>query len=98
MSHTPGPWKISPNVGGTVISVVPIDTNGIDTGHNHKEYYGGYCIAESISRDADLSLIIAAPDLLSVLEELNDDALNKIDDPEFWARVDMALQKARGDK
>lgn len=96
MTHTPGPWKASPLVGGTIISSTPINTDGRDTGHNHKEYYGGYCIAESISTDEDLHLISAAPDLLEVLKDLESDAVNRINQEEFWNKFYKAIWKARG--
>lgn len=97
MGHIPGPWNVSTKIGGTVVSQVPIETDGTDLGHNHKGYYGGYCIAESIYRKADADLISAAPELLSVLEELSNGDYNTIDDPDFWARVELALIKARGE-
>lgn len=97
MKHTPGPWRVSPSVGGTVVSEVQIDTGGIDVGHNHKEYYGGYCIAESIFRDEDKNLIAAAPEMYSALCEVmnyHNDEVHRID---VWELVEKALEKAKGE-
>lgn len=97
MSHTPGPWKVSTQVHGTVISEVPIDTGGIDVGHNHEEYYGGYCVAESIFRDEDKNLIAAAPEMYIALSEVmkyHKDEIHRLD---VWELVEIALKKAKGE-
>lgn len=97
MAHTSGPWKVSPLVHGTVISEVPIDTGGVDVGHNYKEYYGGYCVAESIFRDADKNLIAAAPEMYFALCEVlkyQNDEIHRLD---IWDLVENALKKAKGE-
>lgn len=61
MSHTPGPWRVSEEVGGAVVSEKPVE--GMLQGGDDTDYYGGYLICESVTR-ANARLIAAAPDLL----------------------------------
>ncbi|MCM8743592.1 hypothetical protein [Pseudomonas koreensis] len=70
--HTPGPWR-SGKWGASIIANTPVK-GGIN-GSDAVESYGGHLIAESIS-ECNMSLIIAAPDLLAaaikVLNGLNE--------------------------
>lgn len=97
--YTPGPWRVN---NGAVVSDYPIDTNGVNTGHNNKEYYGGYLIAESIFRDEDRNLIAAAPELFEALIALLDTfSLEEISSFSEERKVAMlkaheAIAKARG--
>lgn len=86
--HTPGPWR-SGKWGASIIASTPIQ-GGIN-GSDAVESYGGHLIAESIS-ECNMTLIIAAPDLLAALQNLeNDDG--KI--PEHaWALIQSAIAKA----
>ncbi|NMY20801.1 hypothetical protein [Pseudomonas sp. WS 5410] len=86
--HTPGPWR-SGKWGASIIASTPIQ-GGIN-GSDAVESYGGHLIAESIS-ECNMALIIAAPDLLAALQNLeNDDG--KI--PEHaWALIQSAIAKA----
>ena len=86
--HTPGPWR-SGKWGASIIANTPIQ-GGIN-GSDAVESYGGHLIAESIS-ECNMALIIAAPDLLAALQNLeNDDG--KI--PEHaWALIQSAIAKA----
>ena len=61
--HTPGPWR-SGKWGASIIANTPVQ-GGIN-GSDAVESYGGHLIAESIS-ECNMSLIIAAPDLLEAL-------------------------------
>lgn len=70
--YTPGPWRPGKN-GGEVVSDHPLPgyiERGINSGHDHVSYYGGYLIAESIWRKEDRDLIAAAPELLDALKNL----------------------------
>lgn len=60
--HTPGPWR-SGKWGASIIASTPVQ-GGIN-GSDAVESYGGHLIAESIS-ECNMTLIIAAPDLLSI--------------------------------
>ena len=86
--HTPGPWR-SGKWGASIIASTPVQ-GGIN-GSDAVESYGGHLIAESIS-ECNMALIIAAPDLLAALQNLeNDDG--KI--PEHaWALIQSAIAKA----
>lgn len=64
--HTPEPWRVGKTAGVVIVT-------GHETGHDNAdtiEYYGGHLIAESIGREADVRLIVAAPHLLDALERL----------------------------
>ena len=63
--HTPGPWR----KGKTMDSIVGDDPTAREsgTGHEEIEYYGGFCVAESVL-PRNQALIIAAPELLEALE------------------------------
>lgn len=100
MKHTPGPWKQG-KTGGTVISDTPLETErAINTGHDCVEYYGGHLIAESILKESDKNLIIAAPELLTscekalaFIEELDKQGIGT------WEGLEAlynAIQKAKG--
>lgn len=56
-------------LGGTVISDTSSFRNG---GADSVEYYGGYLVAESISKSEHVDLIAAAPDLLEACKEALD--------------------------
>lgn len=86
--HTPGPWR-SGKWGASIIASTPVQ-GGIN-GSDAVESYGGHLIAESIS-ECNMALIIAAPDLLAALQNLeNDDG--KI--PEHaWTLIQSAIAKA----
>jgi hypothetical protein len=66
MTHTPKPW-IKGKAGGCVIAP---DADSRETDDAERKFYGGYLIAESINKVDDINLIIAAPDLLDVLEKV----------------------------
>ncbi|SOE49096.1 hypothetical protein [Orrella dioscoreae] len=81
--HTPGPWRIG-KPSDSVVADVPA-AYADDENHKH---YGGYLIAESVSRQ-NLVLIAAAPELLEALEEV----LAK--KGACWHPTDAVAQKAR---
>jgi hypothetical protein len=68
MEFSKGKWKEGKHWG----TVVTDDGEGFPrkVGHDETEYYGGYLIAESVAKKADVKLISSAPDLLKVAQEL----------------------------
>lgn len=68
---TGGHWRVSPVVGGCVVTDEPIP-GAIGTGHADIHSYGGYLIAESIYRPADAHVLAAAHDMYDLLRELVD--------------------------
>jgi hypothetical protein len=67
--HTPGTWRRSDKVGGTIISdcgqgLAPMDQESFD-------FYGGHVIAETVA-ECNIPLIALAPMLLRKNEELKD--------------------------
>lgn len=65
ISAQPGPWTISPK-GGAIIASAP---TGHDSEDNTK-YYGGSLICESVRWEANARLIVAAPEMLEMLKEV----------------------------
>src|SRR5688572_13936574 len=64
--HTPGPWRD----GNTADSVVADLPEGIEPDDNSR-FYGGYCVAESVSSN-NKPLIKAAPELLRLFRKLDE--------------------------
>lgn len=61
--HTPGPWSFSTLACDAIIA-------SIETTDEHtRKYYGGELIAESVGAD-NKNVIVAAPDLLAVCEDV----------------------------
>lgn len=100
MKHTSGPWRQG-KIGGVVVSDTPLETIRVsDTGHEDTKYYGGYLIAESILKESDKNLIIAAPELLAscenalaYIEELDKQGIGTWEGLEALYNV---IQKAKG--
>lgn len=90
IGHTPGPWKINWGRNGfgkpgeaNVTKIGPIGTD-----HDH---WDGYYLTVS---DDDARLIAAAPELLELLETIENDA-NTV--PEWlWDRIGTVLCKVKG--
>lgn len=55
--------------GGCIITDSKDGFNKI-TGHMEVSYYGGIMVCESISREKDVALISAAPDMLEALQKI----------------------------
>src|SRR2546430_7969499 len=71
--HTSGPWRISDNRYGAIVSDHPTGRPGEDgatteEGHypGERETYGGYVICESVL-PKDMPLIAAAPEMFDTL-------------------------------
>lgn len=81
--HTPGPW--SKKAIATILRYAS-KNDGLWTEECRED--------EFIPDSADASMIVAAPDLLEALEE----ALDNLDDPNFWAaKARAAIAKAKGE-
>lgn len=63
--HTRGNWKVG-RAGTVVTDKKPKWLTG-HTGHEDKEYYGGYLIAESIMNPYDAEIMAAAPEMFKSL-------------------------------
>ena len=91
MPHTPGPWRVGRK--GAVVADHPIPEMG---GSDAVEYYGGHCVAESIT-DRNAPIIAAAPEMLEALYMVRD--ANR-DEPHIpppaLAVIDAAIAKAEG--
>lgn len=61
MSYTEGNWKVGRP--GTVVSDTVPEKWPDNTGHDDKNYYGGFLIAESVATNDDARLIASAPDM-----------------------------------
>jgi len=89
---TPGPWKIG-RAGTVVAETIPEWYNKkVTTGHSDLEYYGGFLIVESIGNNKDAKLMAAAPELLEVLQTIENDK-NQIP-PWLWRRIQKAIKAA----
>lgn len=91
--HTKGPWRRG-NDGRSIVADYPIE-NGLNSSDD-VQYYGGYLIAESCS-GVNIPLLIVAPELLQLLQELVD-----IEGPQpgtaAWAdKVRAAIAKVTGE-
>lgn len=74
--HSKGNWSVGKN--GEVITDQAMGRTHEDE-KSHLEYYGGYCICESIATHADRELIAAAPAMYAELrQQLN----------QAWMRAD----------
>lgn len=60
--HTPGPWRDG-NTADSIVADLPEGVEPDDTSN----FYGGYCVAETVSSN-NKPLIKAAPDLLAACE------------------------------
>lgn len=71
---TPGPWEKSEKVCDVVISksVKELDDEAKRRGHTDIDYYGGFCVAESIF-EKNRGVIAAAPEMLEALIKLSVD-------------------------
>lgn len=59
---------------------------------SEKQYYGGYIIAESIPDKKTAKILAAAPEMLEVLETIENDS-NQI--PQWlWKRIKSVIEKA----
>lgn len=67
MQHTQGKWKLG-KIGGTVVTDATPENSLTYTGHDDREYYGGFLIAESILTKEDAKLIAAAPEMANLLD------------------------------
>ncbi len=67
---TGGTWKVGRE--GTIVSDAPCPDEHLNTGRNHREYYGGLLIAESVMVPADAKLMVAAPVMKEALEAIRD--------------------------
>ena len=91
-SWNKGNWSYNGN--GGVIST----SNGgsLVNGADEVDFYGGYLIAESISK-ANAQLIAAAPELYEALKEVTDWLAEVADCPEIVEACEAVLKKARGE-
>lgn len=62
LEYSEGNWSVG-KVGSVVSDETPSWYKGTDSGHDDKEYYGGFLIAESIAREADAKLMAAAKEM-----------------------------------
>lgn len=76
--HSKGNWSIGKN--GAVITDHPMGRTHEDE-QEHLEYYGGYCICESLCKEADKQLIAAAPKMYAEL---------LVQMKQAWMRLDYA--------
>jgi hypothetical protein len=92
-SWNKGNWSYNGN--GGVIST--LNGGGLVNGADEVDFYGGYLIAESISK-ANAQLIAAAPELYEALKQVLEDH-NLLDyvQTETLYRCEKALAKARGE-
>jgi hypothetical protein len=89
--HTPGNWTIGKSDSVVVSDKIP-DDYLLNGGHDDIEYYGGFCICESIAKKADAKLIAAAPDMLDMLMTIEND-INQV--PEWlWNKIQDVIKKA----
>jgi len=93
MEITGGNWK----VGKHSSCVVTDDKSAVDFEKRYTpeslKYYGGALIAESC-RKADAKLITAAPEMLELLQSIENDAGQV---PEWlWLRIKEVIKKATG--
>lgn len=59
---------------------------------HEKEYYGGYIIAESVPDEKTAKILAAAPEMLEVLETIENDN-NQV--PQWlWKRIKSVIEKA----
>jgi len=98
--HTPGPWRL-----GRPGAVVADNPKHIMQGGSDVEYYGGYCVCESVTL-SNACLIASAPEMASTLKEvrerlrmmLDQDAnVGKGDVRQMLKRIDHTLSKAEAE-
>lgn len=92
--HTKGPWRVG-KCGMSIVADYPIE--GGVRGTNDVEAEGGHLVAETVAK-VNVLLLIAAPEMLSLLQELID-----IEGPQpgtsAWAKkVQDLIAKATGEK
>ena len=103
MSHTPGPWMVAENLFGNTPSYEVYSNAETKSGK------GGYTrICQITPRDQkdNAALIAAAPEMLSILEELRESSTccgtyDLLDEttwasPDLADRIESAIRKARG--
>lgn len=74
--HSKGEWSVGKN-GGEVITDQPVNRPGSE--EQHREYYGGYLICESVSKFGDRELIAAAPAMYQELLRQMREAYMRLD-------------------
>jgi len=87
MKISKGKWSLGKQLG----TVITDDGEGFPSSYqgDSLEYYGGYVIAESISKPADAALIAAAPELLAACQEF----VRKVECGEAHSRRSYAQMK-----
>jgi hypothetical protein len=85
---TGGEWTVG-KTGGAIVTTAPIP-GVVGGGFDDVEYYGGYLLAESISRPADALLMAAAPALLAACTA----ALRECPDLNCAAQLRAAIEEA----
>lgn len=91
--HTPGPWKLGPNGGTVVVIGADLTVEQIENlKRDNLDFYGGLLIAESILTKKDAQLISAAPEMLEVLQTIENDK-NQVP-PWLWRRIQQAIKTA----
>ena len=91
---TPGPWVCKEKRSGTrEVATVYCTTGGYSTVTGDEDYSSGITLAQR--SDANLLLILAAPEMYDMLETIeNDDGSVPA---WLWERIQTTLAKARGE-
>lgn len=91
MSHTPGPWVVTPSTGS-------LGEFQIETIHKNAPIYVAEVIGglESVEQEANARLIAAAPEMFAVIERLMSEPTWRTNDNDLWPQIVAAHKKATG--